>query len=148
MTLNLTKTKAMMLTLSANSKPPHITSPLDIVESWKFLGVFIDRNLTFNDHIDYVTSKAKQRFYWLLQLKRLSVSTDKLTRFYLCNIRSVLVYCIAAFFSLLNDKQKSKLERIQRLCTKIILPHIESYTDRLAILGIPSVFSFSENQYR
>ena len=57
------------------------------------------------------------------------------------------MYCIAAFFSLLNDKQKSKLRQIQRLCTKIILPNIESYADRLAIFGIPSDFNFSEDQY-
>lgn len=148
MTLNLNKTKAMILRRKPNSIPPVIESPVEIVSSWKFLGVFIDQNLNFHDHINYVTAKAHKRFYCLLQLKRVGVSHDKLCLFYTANIRSVLTYCIPAFYSLLTATQINSLERVQRLCTKIILPATISYSERLAILCIPMLSVFSENLYR
>ena len=88
MKLNLDKTKGMM-TLPPNCRPPHLTFPLDVVDQFKFLGVYIDTNLSFNPHIDYITMKGKKRFFSLVQLNKLSVSQDKLSLFYIANIRSV-----------------------------------------------------------
>ena len=148
MTLNMTKTKGMLVTLSTNSRAPQLQTELDLVDNYKFLGVYVDNILSFNKHVDYVIDKASKRFYALLQLKRLGVSTEKLALFYVSNIRSVLVYCIASFFSQLNDKQKESLERVQSLCSKIILPNIESYSERLEVLAIPNLCAFSLEQYR
>ena len=90
MNLNLDKTKAMLLTLGANSNAPTVFSPVDIVDQWKFLGVIIDKYLSFSQHVEYVTEKAQKRIFSLLQLKRLSVSTEKLCLFYVAHIRSIL----------------------------------------------------------
>ena len=60
----------------------------------------------------------------------MGVSQAKLTLFYSAHIRSVLTYCMAAFFSMLSKTHLTTLERIQRLCTKVILPHIESYHEK------------------
>ena len=145
MTLNLSKTKAMFLTLGPNSKTPPCTlsSPVEIVNSWKFLGVFIDKFLNFEEHTNYITNKAKTRFYALLQLKRMGIAQEKLCLFYTANVRSVLTYCMPAFYSLLTAKQINEIEKIQRQCTKIILPAILSYNERLEILGIPELSDFS-----
>ena len=143
MTLNLSKTKALIVTLGSTSKPPIFTTPVESVNSWKFLGITVDNHLNFNEHIDVVTSKARKRFYCLLQLKRMGVGTSKLCLFYLANIRSVLTYAIPAFYSLLTKCQLESLERMQKLCTKIILPDIESYHERLGILKIPELCDFS-----
>ena len=148
MTLNLTKTKCMLLTLGPNSKAPSIHSVVSQELQWKFLGIFIDNHLTFDAHIDYVTTKANKRYYALLQLKKLGFNSDKLCLFYISNIRSVITYCIPAFFSMLSNKQIEFLERIQRQCTKIILPHIDSYTERLLILNLPKLVVFSEKLYK
>ena len=144
----MTETKGMLVTLSTNSRAPQLQTELDLVDNYKFLGVYVDNILSFNKHVDYVIDKASKRFYALLQLKRLGVSTEKLALFYVSNIRSVLVYCIASFFSQLNDKQKESLERVQSLCSKIILPNIESYSERLEVLAIPNLCAFSLEQYR
>ena len=88
------------------------------------------------------------RFSSLLQLKRLGVSTEKLTLFYLENNWSILTYCIAVFFSLLSQRNIDILERTQRMCTRIILPHIDSYTARLTVLGLPTVENFSLSLFR
>ena len=110
--------------------------------------MYIDKHRSFNPHIDYITTKAEKRFFSLVQLKKLGVSQDKLSLFYIANIRSVLVYCIAAIFSLLNDTQLNSLEQLQKLCTSIILPHIEHYTYRLESVKIPELRTFSKHQYR
>ena len=81
MTLNMSKTKGMLVTLSTNSRAPQLQTELDLVDNYKFLGVYVDNILSFNKHVDYVIDKASKRFYALLQLKRLGVSTEKLAFF-------------------------------------------------------------------
>ena len=83
MTLNLDKTKSMMLTLGWNSKPPTVFSPVEMVTSWKFLGVIIDQYLNFHTHINYVLDKAQKKFYSLLQLKQFTVSCNKYVFFFM-----------------------------------------------------------------
>ena len=73
----------------------------------------------------------------------MGICSDKLNLFYVANIRSILTYGIAAFYSLLSKRQLELLECKQRLCTRIILPDIYSYTKRLQILGLPTVKNFS-----
>jgi hypothetical protein len=110
-----------------------------MVTSWEFLGVIIDQYLNFHTHIGYVLDKAQKKFYSQLQLKRFGVSCDKLVLFYVANIRSILTYCIPAFFPMLTDIQLKSLERFQKLCTRVILPHIEDYSERLSALAIPEL---------
>jgi hypothetical protein len=148
MTLNTSKTKAMLISSSSNSRVPTVFSSVELVTSYKFLGVMIDNNMNFNAHISYIVNKAHKRFYGLVQLKRIGVSSEKLCMFYVANIRSVLTYCISAFYSLLSSKQMEALERTQRICTKIILPDVSSYTELLQILSLPTVQDFSLNLYR
>ena len=148
MTLNTDKTKAMLLCLSQRTRVPTLFSPVELVSNYKLLGIIIDSNLTFNTHISYVVNKAQRRFYGLVQLKRLGVAREKLSMFYIANVRSVLVYCISAFYSLLSTRQLDSLERTQKLCTKIILPDIGSYTERLEILSLSTIRDFGLNLYR
>ena len=123
MHLNIDKTKAMQITLGHNSKASTLQSiPVNLVENWKFLGIIVDKHLVFKLHMDYITSKATRRFYGLLQLKRLGVAVDKLCLFYTANIRSILTYCIPSFYGFLCKFQLDRLERVQRLSTKIMLP--------------------------
>ena len=84
MTLNLDKTKAMLIKFSPNTSVPTVFSPVDIVTEWKFLGVIIDQYLSFNSHVAYVVQKAQKRYSSLLQLKRMSVETEKLSHVLHC----------------------------------------------------------------
>ena len=58
MNLNLDKINAIFLTLGANSNAPTVFSPVQIVDQWKFLGISIDKYLSFSQHVEYVTEKA------------------------------------------------------------------------------------------
>ena len=118
---------------------------MDIVSSTKFLGLIIDDKLTFQEHIDSVTTKTNSRFHFQLQLKRLGVSSNKLAAFYSCMIRSVILYAIPAFYAFLTRAQIAKLESIQSKCTKVILPHISSYSERLEHLKLPRLDDFMKD---
>ena len=150
MTLNATKTKMMLIATFPDKVTNKSTVTIDekiveYVDEMKFLGVTIDSRLNFHSHVTNIVLKACQRQHLMLRLKRNGLSADKLTLFYLANIRSILTYASPSFFSMLCQFQISKMETVQARCTKLILPSIESYTDRLQQLGIPRLTDFMYN---
>ena len=62
MTLNLDKTKAMLIKLNPNTSVPTVFSPVDIVTEWEFLRVIIDQYLSFNSHVTCVVQKVQKRY--------------------------------------------------------------------------------------
>jgi hypothetical protein len=150
MKLNAQKTKLMFIGTFpnnfANKSSPTINGEAaEHVNSIKFLGVTIDNRMDFSIHVSNIISKASERQYLLLKLKGFGVMVGKLKLFYLANVRSLPTYAAPAFYSLLTKQQKNSLELVQSRCTKTILPHIESYTNRLEILGIPKLEEFLES---
>ena len=63
-----------------------------------------------------------------------------LKTFYFSN-RSAISYAAQAWFSLLGEHNRVRLEKVQRSCTKIMLPESE-YPDRLAILNMTMLSEF------
>ena len=98
-------------------------------ECTKFLGVHIDNHLSFSNHVDHIISKCSSRIYLLRQLKILGMNAEGLKTFYCSNIRSLLSYAAPAWFTLLGDTDSSRLEKVQRTATRVILPDQE-YEDR------------------
>ena len=64
------------------------------------------------------------------------MNSSGLQTFYCSNIRSILCYAAPAFYTLLSDNDKIRIERIQRTCTRVIFPDLE-YDERIEKLGIP-----------
>jgi hypothetical protein len=142
MTLNTGKTKAMCLSLSNNTVMEPVSVDGDIieyVEEFKFLGVWIDKRLSFTKHCETTVKKANTRVFFLQKLKRLGVNTAKLKLFYIANVRSVITYAIPAIHGHLTNGQLDSLERIQRFASRIMLPDIDSYTERLSSLRLTIV---------
>ena len=110
-------------------------------ECIKFLGLFIDDHLNFSKHIDEIISKCNKRIFLLPQLKILGMISSGLQTFYCSNIRSILCYAAPAFYTLLSDNDKIRIERIQRTCTRVIFPDLE-YDERIEKLGIPMLNDF------
>ena len=91
----------------------------------KFLGVFIDNKLSFNKHVDSLVSACSSRLFLMRKLKTIGLNSDGLKAFYLSNIRSKLSYAAPAWYSLLGEHNRERLERIQRAALKIISPNLE-----------------------
>ena len=146
--LNTTKTVVMNISLNtrqAADDPVQIGSTnLTPATHTKFLGITIDSKLSFGAHVDQIVSKCNARIYLLVRLKRIGMSKKGLTTYYVTLIRPLLVYGATAWFSILSQHNKDRLEKIQRAATRIILPDI-SYPDRLNDLCLPSLEDYVNN---
>jgi len=91
MEINTTKTKEMILGPLARSNLPFRTTPtgtIDMVTSFKLLGLHIDSSLSWANHatIRPIVQKASSRLYFLKQLKRAGLATHHLLQFYIAAI--------------------------------------------------------------
>ena len=79
-----------------NSKIPVAisNSSVAIVSSYKYLGVTIQDNLKWNEHVKAQTKQANKKMYNARQLKTLKIDSKILCLFYNSVISSVLVYAI------------------------------------------------------
>ena len=60
------------------------------------------------------------------------------------HVRSLISYAAPAWFPLLSDTDKIRLEKIQRTATRAIIPDME-YEERLCILQLPYLSDFLMN---
>ena len=85
----------------------------------KFLGIWVDSNLTWNKHINVLENKIKQNRHLLRNAKYL---LDKQTKrmIYFSHIYSHLKYCILIWGNGLPGAKTLKLQRLQNSCIKLI----------------------------
>ena len=73
MNINVTKTKEMIVGVNINP-PPQLVYVGETIERvilcYILLGVLIDANLKWDNHIDLIYSKASARLHFLVRLKR------------------------------------------------------------------------------
>ena len=74
------------------------------------------------------------------KLRTIGLDVRGLKTFYSSNIRSVISYAAQAWFSLLGEHHRERLEKIQQSCTTIMLTESE-YPDRLAILNMTTMYA-------
>lgn len=101
-------------------------SVVECVKSYKLLGVYIDNDLKWNSHIDYIVKKSSKKLYSLRLLKRSVVEPENILKVYLSTIRPVLEYAIPIWQSI-PDYLSDRVESIQRRALRIIYPEAESY---------------------
>ena len=122
LTLNLNKTVSMLFSRKKSNEILKLNvGKIDIpqVHEVKFLGVWVDSNLTWNKHINTLENKIKQNRHLLRNAKYL---LDKQTKrmIYFSHIYSHLKYCILIWGNGLPGAKTLKLQRLQNSCIKII----------------------------
>ena len=72
-----------------NSKTPVTisNSSVAVVSSYKYIGVIIQDNLKWNEHVEAQTKKANKRMYNIGCLKKLKIDSKILCLFYNYNIK-------------------------------------------------------------
>ena len=144
------KTKIVMFTWNRKwSIRPIIAGGLTIIpsESVKLLGVTLDSKLTFNDHIDNITSKATSN---LMQCNRAVGPTwglsPKVCRWiYTSIIRPILSYSVVIWVRALKNKNNlRKLDRVQGMALRIMTGAFPSTPFRALnyLTNIPDMSSF------
>ncbi|KAK9535585.1 hypothetical protein VZT92_007958 [Zoarces viviparus] len=91
----------MVVDFRKNAAPPApITvgdSPVDVVQSFRFLGSIISQDLKWELNISSITKKAQQRMYFLRQLKKFNLPKTMMVHFYTAIIESILCSSITVW---------------------------------------------------
>ena len=122
--LNAQKTVEIVVDFRRNPAPPTPVilcgSPVDLVESCRFLGTIITQDLKWDLNIRSLTKKAQQRMYFLRQLKKFNLPKTMMVHFYTAIIESILTSSINVWYAAATAKDKSRLQRIIRSAEKVI----------------------------
>ena len=123
MNINWKKTKEMCVGPIGKHNIPLLNVDGHIVQRvnvFKLLGVTVDSNLKWENHVHSICSKASSRLYFLLLLRRSSVSKCDLLHFCESYIRPILEYACPVWHSSLTNEQCQRIETIQRRAMSII----------------------------
>ena len=99
--------------------------------------MYLQEDLKWDIHVNYMHKKACKRLYSLRILRRAGVDRESILRVYLTTIRPIMEYAVPVWQSIpvsLSDK----LESVQKRALKIIYP-AESYNNALQRAQIASL---------
>ena len=121
--LNVKKTKEIVFDpRSVGDQRPILIKEerVEQVNSYKYLGVYFDPQLSWACHVDSVCSRVNQRLHFLRRLRIHGVSNNILLMFYRANIESIIRYGITTWFGNLAVKLKTQLQNLVKRAGKII----------------------------
>lgn len=126
MSLNTKKTQVMVTDFTRNNQSSlwefHLgNSTIDTVNTVKLLGVHLSNKLTWDDHVNEITSKAGRRLWALRRLAQFGFSEKELVTFYKSTIRSVVEYAAPLWTSAISKALILDLERVQERAVRIIV---------------------------
>ncbi len=107
-------------------------TPVEWVNSFKFLCIHITEDLTWSAHTDAVLKKAYQRLFFLRRLRKFGTSPSILRSFYSSTVESILTGCITAWFGNSTAGNRKALQSIVRTAHHIV--HIRSIRSRTSQL--------------
>ena len=95
----------------------------------------IQNNLKWNNHIEFIVTKAFKRLHILRVLRRGGVEINDVITIYIALIRSLLEYSWVVWHHTLPSYLSQELERIQKRALKIIVPAF-TYSEALQFLNL------------
>ena len=126
MKINEKKTKEMYISTKRTPVPP---TPLvmngqgiERIKVFKLLGVWVQDDLSWDQHVSHTLSHAATRLYYLRQLRRTGLGADDLLGYYKAVVRSVVEYASQVWNSGLTKGQSEDLERVQKRAQHVIFP--------------------------
>ena len=147
MILNSSKTKVMFVTTNQKRKRLNRQNldlnfqnePLNMISSDKILGVYVDNNLTWTDHIKYLTKKIASSIWLLSKIKKF-LSQDHRVQFYKSYIQPHIDFCNIVWGSS-SECNKLKIFRLQKRACKVILDYnVEDSREAMSSLKIMSIY--------
>ena len=143
MIVNGRKTKELLIGSVLKDPPTSVTlsgTPVELVTTFKLLGLHVTTDLKWAHHVEAITSKAASRLHFLKLLKRSGAGRNDLLCFYGTVIRPVLEYACSAWHSSLTAAQSKALESTQRRALQIIYEDSD-YTLSLILAGLDTLES-------
>ena len=91
---------------------------IEHTDTFEYLGVVLDDNLSFNDHLDYVRMKVS-KILGMFSRIRPSLTLEAANRLYKAMVLSVLDYCDVVLHEC-GQGNSDKIERLQRRAARIV----------------------------
>ena len=143
MRINTEKCKVMMFNTGRKiDAVPQLTLPgmggkyLEVVESFKLLGVKIRSDLKWSENTDYICQRGYSRLWMLRRLKALGANESELVDVYEKQVRSLLELAVPVWQPSLTLQESIQIERVQKTAFNIILGNqYEGYEIALNKLG-------------
>ena len=143
MQLNKEKTKYMVFSRSETEFSTRLSikgETIDRIEEAKIVGVWVTTWLDWDKNTREICKRAYARLTMLTKLKYVGVPREDLITIYILYIRSLLKYCSTVWHSTLTTDQSNNLERVQKLCLKIILGDCyDGYDNALEACGLENL---------
>ena len=111
------------------------TQVVERVTAAKLLGVIISGDLSWSEHMDFITSTGSQRIYFVCLLRRAGASGDDILCLYKASVRAGLEYACVVWHTSLSTEQSDQIDRLQKRALRIIYPNA-SYNEALTLLGL------------
>ena len=92
------------------------------VSSAQVLGLIVQDNMNWYEHVINVVKKAGKRLYMLRVLKRANADTNTLITVYTTIIRPVLEYACQVWHFNIQEYLSEDIEQIQRRAFRILFP--------------------------
>ena len=119
---------------------------LEVVYEIKLVGLVVTSGLTWEEHIKYTVKRVNNVMWQLTRFKQAGGSQEKLLKFYVLKIRSILMFGAVCFHSSLNLDQRNRLELQQKRSLAIILGNeYKSYTQARILTNLPELNQLRED---
>ena len=144
MKLNCKKTKNIIFNFSRNNQvSTELKIDGEVVETvgeTKLLGTHITDNLSWDKNTQSIVKESNKRMIFLHKAAQFTNNLNDLKRIYIMQVRSKLEQSAVLWHFGLSDKNRTKLERVQKSALKVILgKRYTTYSDALKKLNIETL---------
>ena len=154
MSLNPMKSKYMIVTNRQKHHEVQLflgNNQLEEVDTFKYLGLFIDSNLKFQTHIDYINAKLSRMCGVTFRLKNL-LDLDSAKNIYYACIYSVVSYALAVYGGISMCTRRAdgilKLQsRIVKNLTVKFYPNSNSLFREIGFMKFPDIYKLKVGVY-
>ena len=99
---------------------------MDVVQDYKYLGVYLDNKLDWAKNTEAVYKKGQSRLYFLRKLRSFKVCNIMLRMFYQSMIASAIFFAVVCWGSRLRAADARKISRIIRKAGSILGVQLDS----------------------
>ena len=132
MQLNVAKTKELVVDLrraKALVAPVSIQGhSVEVVEDYKYLGVFIDNKLNWAKNTEALYKKGQSRLYFLRRLRSFNICRTMLRMFYESVVASAILFAVVCWGSGLRAADTNKLNKLIRRASDIVGMELDTLT--------------------
>ncbi|TWW65078.1 hypothetical protein D4764_22G0007250 [Takifugu flavidus] len=123
--INANKTKELVADFHRFNNPPPapvniLGTDIDVVESYKYLGVHLNNVLDWTHNTDALVKKGNSRLFLLRRLRSFGVQGPLLRTFYDSVVGSAIFYGIVCWSSSIRDRDRKRMDRLVRRASSIL----------------------------